>query len=492
MRLLRGSGLCGGLGGAALLAALLVLAAPAEAAFPGGDGLLAVQPLKGSGIVLIDANGRRKARLCAAPVRRARLCSLVRPEWSPDGRTLVVDGISSEYGSVFYVIYPDGSCLDCRPVPGSDATFTSDPTLITARWHSPADVAVWPGQGPLLAQYGIDGLTRRVLVSGAVSDPDWSSGGEVALVRGGSIWVGRPGKLRRVAPGSAPSWSPDGKRIVFARRGWLMVGRVQGRSFRRLVAGTAPAWSPDGTWIAFIGKRHRLSVVRATGGRVRRVGDVAGRTVDWQPLPPKPAAACLTPPGSTVRARSDTAIITADSGHNQGLGGLNPFAYMGCLRADGRERLLARYDLQSLDGSTRASDAVLAGTYAALKVSWVDLHYGGNSNKVELFDLRTGAEVGARGGEFVNCADYSYSCESGIDRIVLGSDAVSAAHTTVRDSVCNCTVERIVGSDSTGVHTLDSVTQPETGTTALTNLTLTGDTLTWDHNGAPRSAQLQP
>ena len=92
---------------------------------------------------------------------------------------------------------------------------------------------------------------------------------------------------------------------------------------------------------------------------------------------------------------------------------------------DGRERLLARYDLQSLDGSTHASDAVLAGTYAALKVSWVDFHYGGNSNKVELFDLRTGGEFGARGGEFVACADYSYSCDSGIDRIVLGSDAVS-------------------------------------------------------------------
>ena len=28
--------------------------------------------------------------------------------------------------------------------------------------------------------------------------------------------------------------------------------------------------------------------------------------------------------------------------------------------------------------------------------------------------------------------------------------------------------------------------------TALTNLTLVGDTLTWEHNGSPRSAQLHP
>ena len=53
---------------------------------------------------------------------------------------------------------------------------------------------------------------------------------------------------------------------------------------------------------------------------------------------------------------------------------------------------------------------------------------------------------------------------------------------------------RIVANDSTGAHTLDSVTT--TGpynpmpSSSLTQLALSGHTLTWTHAGSPRSAQL--
>jgi hypothetical protein len=52
MRLLRRCGSFGGLGAAALVAALFVSAGPAEGAFPGRDGLLAVQPLSGAPVAL--------------------------------------------------------------------------------------------------------------------------------------------------------------------------------------------------------------------------------------------------------------------------------------------------------------------------------------------------------------------------------------------------------------------------------------------------------
>ena len=91
-------------------------------------------------------------------------------------------------------------------------------------------------------------------------------------------------------------------------------------------------------------------------------------------------------------------------------------------------------------------------------------------------------------------------CASTIDQVVLGSDAVSAVHVTVQDANCgpvqqpNCryTVEQIQASDSTGIHTVDSVQEPDGPPTALADLALFRDTLTWEHNGTPRSAQLQP
>ena len=51
-----------------------------------------------------------------------------------------------------------------------------------------------------------------------------------------------------------------------------------------------------------------------------------------------------------------------------------------------------------------------------------------------------------------------------------------------------CDAETVMAADSAGVRTLDSVTGDGT---QLQNLTLTGDTLTWTHNGAPDSATVR-
>lgn len=129
--------------------------------------------------------------------------------------------------------------------------------------------------------------------------------------------------------------------------------------------GSAPAWSPDGRWIAFFGKSHRLNIIPAGGGRVRHVGKVSGSIVDWQPLPARPPAPCLTPSGSTVIASNDIATVSVDK-----LGGyvLPPnvtAAVMGCLRADGRERLLTSYTGTNPE-QTNVPEAAVGGTYAAL------------------------------------------------------------------------------------------------------------------------------
>jgi Tol biopolymer transport system component len=109
--------------------------------------------------------------------------------------------------------------------------------------------------------------SRRHVFQG---DPAWSpDGSRIAFT---SNRTGRSGIYVMRADGSRtrrltisedgdvrPSWSPNGKKIVFARsgRGRLYVIDADGRRLRALTRGVGladsdPAWSPDGTTIAFV------------------------------------------------------------------------------------------------------------------------------------------------------------------------------------------------------------------------------------------------
>ena len=467
---------------------LLVWAGPAGAAFPGRNGLLAVQPLKGSGVVLVEPNGSGERRICHVSADGC-FGTRLRPSWSADGRALALGG-SAGGGPRLDLVYPDGSCLDCWPWASAfsagrfDASFTPDPTLFTAFASSGAREA---SQTPLV-EYGIDGLPRRTLLSGRVVDPVWSASGELAVARGGWVWVGAPDKLRRLIEGSAPSWSPGGRRIVFVRNGWLTIVNVRGGSVRRLVRGMAPAWSPDGRSIAYFDARDRLSVIPASGGRVRRVGRVTGRSVDWQPLPAKPPVSCLTPKGSAVIASSDAATLSVYSQRPTRYG--CSWAAMGCLLKDGRERVLDNLLAgPNNEGSWVVSSGVLAGAYAAL-IETGGGKYCGEFTRAQAYDLGTGKAVGSN--LYTGCTGVP-----SIDQLALGSDGVMALHSTQVESPpaggdCTCTVEQIQASDSTGARTLDNASEPDGSPPQLTNLKLTGDTLTWEHNGSPREAELVP
>jgi hypothetical protein len=276
--------------------ALLVLASPAAATYPGRNGAIAYVQDSGTDeldpqavdrhALMVQPPGRAAPRTLFECVLRYTVpsagdCSIVHiesPAYSPDGRLIAFDA-----GRQIGVVSTSGGPIALLSAQSDD---DGHPAFVPATFVPGAQRIAFTATN---ARGGTDILIRRVNGLGKVgllrydaTEPAFSARGDFAFVRDGNVNLRSHDNPhhRFVTSGISPDWSPDGKRLVVVRPrpnlvfaapfGRLYTVRPSGRGLR-LVSGTStyaghPVWSPDGRWIAYDGLDLGVYVKRARGG----------------------------------------------------------------------------------------------------------------------------------------------------------------------------------------------------------------------------------
>jgi TolB protein len=253
--------------------AVLTVAAPTFASFPGENGRIVFQSNRTGPIppelYSMNANGTDVSRLTWNAV------SDQTPRVSPDGTRIVFARTVAGIDLDIWIMNADGS--DERQLTSGSArddqpVFTQDGAYVVFQRVANASTSPCPCELRLVTA---DGALERVLDTGPgnAANPDVSKNGKLVFAgdRDGtrSIYVTnlKGGTVKRVTEGPAafgdfrPRWSPHGNDIVFMRSlgtvASLDIWRVHqdGTDLRPLTTTTRaeefPQWSPDGERILF-------------------------------------------------------------------------------------------------------------------------------------------------------------------------------------------------------------------------------------------------
>jgi Tol biopolymer transport system component len=232
-----------------------------------------------SRLYVMDADGRNLRR-----VPGSRFDS--DPAWSPGGRLIAFTRRNGPSGRErLYVMRPNGT--------GTRAVRRDALEQLAPAWSPDGrQIAYWRGrrtsQTGAIYAIRVDGSGSRRIVAnadhGGYGGASWSPDGERLLfARRFDVYVvdADGSDLKRLTRAGVadsyyePTWSPDGRRIVFRSEGGLHVMRADGTGIHRITQGGSesrpdhnPSWSASGRWIAFAGCGPRG---QSTEARIYRV-----------------------------------------------------------------------------------------------------------------------------------------------------------------------------------------------------------------------------
>jgi Tol biopolymer transport system component len=267
--------------------AVLTLAAPAQATFPGRNGGIAFGQRTSDGD-RVPVTDHARLEFLRQPLSKDRTRTLIdcvmtdavpsggdctgtnyaAPSYSADGEQIVF-----EADARIAIVGADGGAAVLQPAAtarDADPCFSPDGKRI-------AFTGVNDQGGTDIYIRRLAGGAARMIIHDA-GEPAWSSRGRLAYVQVGHVYTAdSKGRARRLASsGVSPDWSPSGRRLALVRPAFDgFVGRMytvsaSGRDLRRVGRSkntSHPVWSPDGRWLAYYGFD--------LGVQVKRVGNPA-------------------------------------------------------------------------------------------------------------------------------------------------------------------------------------------------------------------------
>ena len=285
-----------------------------------------------SNIWVAQADGGEPTQLTREPKKAAAA------RWSPDGKTIAfLSDRENDRAQLFVVAAAGGEPrrLTDLPLGAMPASWSPDGTrlLFGARVPNtppPADPEGrkrWEARPRHVtkASYKADGQGYTFDARTHLFVVDVASGALTQLTTGDT-------------EDRAETWSPDGRRIAWARtRGgigeynWsdIWVANADGSDARRITSdvgrATSPTWSPDATWIAFYALDEQTPwigdpmvrpwVVRSDGGKPRPITTSFDHGVALLPPPAATPGPAWSPDGATVTAiftiRGDAHVVRA-------------------------------------------------------------------------------------------------------------------------------------------------------------------------------------